>query len=260
MTLINTAVDDASDSLVITIGHDSDKQVKVPIHPAQAWLDENTETISVDIWEHITDAYAYTDPKIQALFSEFFGEEATLVMKGRQERLTTGNGDPKIIGRRETVNFPDVLPIQIASESSLTELNARLKERGESEITIERFRPNIIIRGDEAWSEDSWKTVRINGDSSLLTTITGGNRNALDIDVVARCARCTVPNVNPDTADKNPHQPWDMLVSYRRIDEGIKFKPCFGMLCCPRNEGRVEVGMRFEVMEITQAHRYIKGF
>lgn len=49
-------------------------------------------------------------------------------------------------------------------------------------------------------------------------------------------------------------------MKYRRIDEGIKFKPCFGMLSVPRNEGEVEVGMRFEVLETTQNHKYVKGF
>lgn len=259
MTLINTSIDSESDSLVITIGHDVDKQVKVPIRPDQAWLDANTKEVSVDIWEYITDAYAYTDAKMKALFAEFFGEEVHLVMKGPEPRICRGNGSPKNLGRTETVNFPDVLPIQIASETSLAELNARLKEKGEDEITVERFRPNVIIKGGEPWSEDEWKTVRINGSSSYLTSLTGGNRNAIDVDVVARCARCTVPNVDPDTAEKNAHQPWDLLVSYRRVDEGIKFKPCFGMLCCPRSEGNVEVGMRFEVLEVTKEHKYMKG-
>ncbi|KAL6245418.1 hypothetical protein RBB50_007417 [Rhinocladiella similis] len=260
MTLINTAVDEESGSLVITIGHDAYKQVKVPLRPDQAWLDANTKEVTVEIWEQLTDGYAYTDPTITKIFSDFFEEEANLVMKGPEPRICGGNGDPKLLGREETVNFPDVLPVQIASESSLAELNSRLQEKGEKPITIERFRPNIIIKGGEPWSEDSWKTVRINGDSSLFTTITGGNRNALDIDVVARCARCTVPNVNPDTAEKHPKQPWDLLVSYRRVDEGIKFKPCFGMLSCPRNEGKVEVGMRFEVLAETKDHKYHKGF
>jgi uncharacterized protein len=260
MTLINTAVDHDSDSLVITMGQDKNKQVKVPVHPSQEWLDRNTELVSAEIWGNETDAYAYTDPKMLALFKEFFEEDARLVMKGPEPRICRGNGDPRVLGRTETVNFPDVLPIQIASESSLAELNSRLKEKGEKEITIERFRPNVIIKGGEPWSEDSWKTVRINGDSSYWTTLTGGNLRAMDVDVVARCARCTVPNVNPDTAEKHAHQPWDLLVSYRRIDEGIKFKPCFGMLCCPRNEGDIDVGMRFEVMEVTDKHRYSKGF
>lgn len=84
--------------------------------------------------------------------------------------------------------------------------------------------------------------------------------NSLDIDVQARCARCQVPNVNPETAEKHAKEPWDTLVSYRRVDEGIKFKPCFGMLSVPRNEGEIAVGMRFEVTELTEDHYYTKGF
>jgi len=260
MTLINTVIDHDSDSLIITMGHDENKRVKVPCHPSEEWLAQNTKEASVEIWGYNTDAYAYTDSKMLALFKEFFEEDARLVMKGPEPRICGGNGDPKLLGRTESVNFPDVLPIQIASESSLAELNSRLTKLGESEITVERFRPNVIIKGGEPWSEDSWKTVRINGDSSYWTTLKGGNLNAIDVDVVARCARCTVPNVNPETAEKHAHQPWDLLVSYRRVDEGIKFKPCFGMLCCPRNEGNIKVGMRFEVLEVTDQHRYAKGF
>ncbi len=36
------------------------------------------------------------------------------------------------------------------------------------------------------------------------------------------------------------------------MDEGIKWKPCFGMLSCPRNEGAIAVGMKFEVIEMTE--------
>jgi uncharacterized protein YcbX len=108
------------------------------------------------------------------------------------------------------------------------------------------------------WVEDSWKTVRIvrsaagNDVSSALMP--------LDLDVVARCARCQVPNVDPETADKHKKQPWDTLISYRRVDEGIRWKPCFGMLGAPRDEGLIEVGMKLEVLEETNEHRYITGF
>jgi len=50
-----------------------------------------------------------------------------------------------------------------------------------------------------------------------------------------------------------------MLYKYRRVDEGIKFKPCFGMLCVPRKEGEVQVGARLEISEVTGNHRYIRG-
>lgn len=48
------------------------------------------------------------------------------------------------------------------------------------------------------------------------------------------------------------------MYKYRRVDEGIKFKPCFGMLCVPRGEGEVQVGARLEISEVTEYHKYIR--
>ena len=258
MTWINTAISADGQDLTISI-RDTDKSVKLPARPTAQWLEANTKLQQVDIWGHQTDGYEYSD-EINSVFTEFFGEKVSLIYKGPTPRICGGNGAPRFLGREESVNFPDVLPVQIASQSSLQELNSRLPKKGQDSLTVERFRPNIIIKGDVPWSEDSWKTVRINGSSSLLGSITGGNRNALDIDVVARCARCQVPNVDPDTAVKHKKEPWDTLMSYRRVDGGAKYKPCFGMLCCPRNEGEIAVGMRFEVLETTDKHFYQTGF
>jgi uncharacterized protein len=267
MTLINTSIDFESEQLTVTIGEDKAKSMSVPLYPSPDWLSEHAKPVTVNIWENDAEAYMYTDPKIQELFREFIGEgkPVSLVMKDpHNERICGGNGAPELLGRKATVNFPDVLPIQIASESSLEELNSRLSAKGQHEITVERFRPNIIIKGGEPWTEDSWKTVRLNGSTApganWLPSAVAGVTGAIDIDVVARCARCQVPNVDPDSAVKDKHEPWDTLMKYRRIDEGIKFKPCFGMLCVPRTAGKVEVGMRFEVLNTTQDHKYIKGF
>jgi uncharacterized protein YcbX len=258
MTLIDTAISADSQDLTISI-RNTDKSVKVPARPTAQWLEANTKLQQVEIWGHQTDGYKYSD-EINSVFTEFFGEKVSLVYKGPTPRICGGNGAAQFLGREESVNFPDVLPIQIASQSSLQELNSRLTKKGQDALTVERFRPNIIIKGDVPWSEDSWKIVRINGSSSFLGSIVGGNRDALDIDVVARCARCQVPNVDPDTGVKHKKEPWDTLMSYRRVDEGMKYKPCFGMLCCPRNEGEIAVGMRFEVLETTDKHFYRTGF
>lgn len=289
MTLIDTAFASTSDTtssassptsphggedaeqLVISIRH-TEKKVMVPARPTTQWLESNTELKQVNIWEYITDGYVYSD-EINDVFTDFFKKPVKLVYKGPTPRILRGNGAPHILEREESTNFPDVMPLQIANEASIKELNARLKEKGHHEITIERFRPNIIVRGrdmtrsddkaPEAWTEDSWKTVRIlDGEqqTGLTSMLLGGGSKALEIDVQARCARCQVPNVDPETAEKDKHEPWDTLVSYRRVDEGIKWKPCFGMLSAPRNEGPIAVGMKFEVTETTDAHKYVKGF
>ncbi|KAJ5908860.1 Molybdenum cofactor sulfurase C-terminal [Penicillium taxi] len=258
MTLINTSLSADGQDLVITIptSFDADdstlKTVSIPAHPSPEWLAENTTVAAVKIWDTDTDGYIYNE-EVNAPFSAFLGCPVALVYKGPTPRTLKGNGAAHILGRVQSTGFPDVFPILIASEASLAELNSRLRGVGVDPITIERFRPNIIVRGQTPWIEDSWKLVQISGSEK-------NEQTPLVLDIVARCTRCQVPNVDPDTATKHKKQPWDMLVSYRRVDEGIKFKPCFGMLSAPRSEGPIEVGMKLEVLEETTQHRYIRGF
>lgn len=276
LTLIDTALTSSSgptdsDSsedlkLIISIRNCPDKRVEIPARPTTEWLKTNTRLLPVEIWGGETDGYVY-DESVNSIFSDLVKKPIQLVYKGPTPRILRGNGAPEVLGREQSTNFPDVLPLQIANEASMIELNSRLKAEGHDEITIERFRPNIVVRGGDAdgmpaWSEDNWKTVRVitGSDSLSSNSIPLPGLPKLDIDVQARCARCQVPNVEPQTAVKDKHQPWDMLVSYRRVDEGIKWKPCFGMLSAPRNEGNIRVGMEFQVLETTQNHLYIKGF
>ncbi|KAJ6086151.1 MOSC N-terminal beta barrel [Penicillium sp. IBT 16267x] len=237
---------------------DTTKTIRIPAHPTQEWLQTHTTVAPVNIWGIDTDGYIYND-EINSSFSEFMGRPVALVYKGPTPRVLKGNGAPELLGRVQTTGFPDVLPVLIASEASLAELNTRLSLKGVDPITVERFRPNIVVRGDTAWSEDSWKLVRIRAGNGSNPD-TKATQAPLVLDIVARCARCQVPNVDPDSAIQHKKQPWDTLVSYRRVDEGMKYKPCFGMLSAPRNEGAIEVGMVLEVVEETTEHRYIAGF
>ncbi|OOQ84398.1 molybdenum cofactor sulfurase [Penicillium brasilianum] len=271
MTRIGTGLSADGSELIVTIPSKSTTTdrpamhtVRIPSHPSPEWLEANTVVAPVKIWDNNTDGYIYGDA-VNAPFSEFMGRPVALVYKGPTPRVLKGNGAPELLGRVQTTGFPDVFPILIASEASLAELNTWLRRVDVDPITVERFRPNIIVRGEKPWVEDSWKTVRIRSSTSKSASDDGisqqqVNHVPIDLDIVARCARCQVPNVNPDTAVKHKKQPWDMLVSYRRVDEGIKYKPCFGMLAAPRSEGTVEVGMKLEVLEETNQHRYITGF
>ena len=268
LTLIDTSLRQGLEQddlrLVIGIRNLADKQVSIPARPTPFWLESNTTLATVDIWGTDTDGHVYGE-HVNSIFSDFLGKPVALVYKGPTARILQGNAAPSRLGRTQDTNFPDVLPLQIANESSMKELNSRLRAQDHEEIAIERFRPNVIIRGgaDDGmppWSEDRWKTVRIVTGPTLSSAWISTGPSKVDIDVACRCARCQVPNVDPQTSEKDAKEPWNTLVSYRRVDDGIKYKPCFGMLCVPRSEGDIRVGMKFEVIETTEKHRYVKGF
>jgi uncharacterized protein YcbX len=255
MTLINTAISEDGRSLILSVG---DEQVRIDAYPSRAWLAHNMKLVPVKIWSDNTDGYMY-GPEVNEPFSRFLGQEVRLVYKGPTDRVLNTNAKPEVLGRYQSTYFPDQMPLLIASDASITELNSRLTEKGEKGITVERFRPNIIIRGNQAWSEDSWHTVQITPPPSSPSDAAAVKREAkpIVIDVVARCARCQVPNVEPMTGAKHKSEPWNTLMSYRRVDEGSKYKPCFGMHSVPRSEGEIEVGMQLEVLMETDKHKIL---
>lgn len=261
MTLIDTAIVEGTGEfknqqmLEISI-HGTDGRVLTPAFPTPAWLKENTTLETVNIWDQDTDGYIYSD-SINSIFSDFFSKPVALVYKGPTSRMVAINGKKELYGSEIPHHFADVMSLQIASEASLKDLNKRLghSPTSPSALTIERFRPNIIIRGRDShpWEEDTWKRIRINTSLPHEEAL-----YKIDLDVVARCARCQVPNVNPETAEKDAKQPWDTLMNFRRVDDGgpAKWKPCFGMMCIPKSEGKIAVGATLEVLETTDNHLY----
>lgn len=260
MTLIRPSYDESSDTLTVTApapnSIDEKLEFSIPAHPSNEWLEANTEVHDTKIWTTVTPARVYST-KLTSQFNDFFGKEVRLVYKppfSDEPRPLVSNGAPDILGRVASTCFPDLMPVLVGTESSIAELNSRLQAAEGVTIDARRFRPNILVKGDPdtPWDEDRWKTIRI--------TSASGGQGPLNLDVTQRCARCHVPNVDPETAEEHKRQPWDTLMKYRRVDQGITFKPCYGMLCVPRETGEVKVGMKFEVTKVTKDHRYIAGF
>lgn len=86
--------------------------------------------------------------------------------------------------------FADGFPFLLASEESIAEVNAHAPVT----VTNERFRPNIVVRGAQAFAEDRWEKVRIacTGSSGVISS-------GMEFSVVKPCARCTIPDVDPQT-------------------------------------------------------------
>lgn len=57
--------------------------------------------------------------------------------------------DPAYARASDRVGFADGFPLLLAAESSLDALNAMLDEP----VPMERFRPNVVVSGSEAFDE-----------------------------------------------------------------------------------------------------------
>lgn len=135
--------------------------------------------------------------------------------------LASKGGKP---GDRKT--YTDTAPIHLISKASLTDLNGRLK----IPVSIDRFRPNIVVKDCDAYAEDLWKEVKI---------------NHCIFEVYRFCKRCVFTTIDPKTGIKDPAgEPIKTLSTYRKGEGGgIKF----GVYLIPRKTGTIQLGDRVEV-------------
>lgn len=113
-------------------------------------------------------------------------------------------GAAMIEGRLVTsdlVNFADGYPLLVISEASLADLNDRILERGEEPVPMNRFRPNLVVSGCPAFSEDTWPHVRIGG----VVLRAGGPS-----------ARCIITTTDQTTGERIGKEPLATLATYRR--------------------------------------------
>lgn len=144
--------------------------------------------------------------KTDAWFAAALGQPARLVLQRehhiretKQERAPGG-----------IVSFADGYPFLIASASSLDDLNAKIVARGGEPVTMDRFRPNIVVDGLEPWAEDQ------------IGELSFGD---LNIKLVRPCTRCVVTTTDQQTGTRMGKEPLATLAKFRqsRAWEGVVF-------------------------------------
>ena len=183
-------------------------------------LGSEGETVEVEVWGDRTQAIPVSDES-KAWFTQFLGIDAQLVYMPDDAQRPTEHG---AFGADNLVSFADAYPYLLLTEASLDGLNKRLQEKGTTPVTMKRFRPNLVVAGSiKPHAEDDWRQVRI-GEATF--------------DLPKKCARCSIPNVNPQTGER-AKEPSQTLASYRAWDRGIWFG---------QNGVQVSPGSRSEIM------------
>lgn len=127
----------------------------------------------------------------------------------------------------DRVAFQDAYPLLLFSQESLDGLNARLARP----LPVNRFRPNLLIRGaPEPHAEDRWRRIRV---------------GSVELEVVKPCARCVITTIDQATGRPAGKEPLRTLAAYRRGPNGGVL---FGMNAIHRGRGTLCVGDAVQVL------------
>ncbi len=162
------------------------------------------DVIEVRVWDD--QVSAVTQGEIaDAWFSNFLDVPARLVRFDPEgQRIASRRYTGEVVA---PYKFADAFPLLITARASLADVNARLAKVGAAEVTMARFRPNIVLDGLAEFEEDYVGSLQ---------------RDGLLLRPVKPCARCTVPGVDPLTGEASTVVP-DLLATFRGKADGVMF-------------------------------------
>ncbi len=154
-------------------------------------------------------------------FGAVVGEPVRLVWQDDPAKRTVGERHGGLDG--EPVSLADVAPLLLTTTASLERLNEWIAAEQEPEtVVMRRFRPNVVVDGDESFAEDDWRHIRI-GDVSYR--------------FAEHCDRCVVTTIDPVTL-RHGKEPIRTLANHRQWDH----KTWFGIRIIPLSRGTMTIG------------------
>lgn len=256
MVLITPTLPDASGLLHVSFPDDSGcEPFAVPADPDDATLATWARLDDIKLWGDLIDSYVCETASgsgarsPSAILSDFFGRDVLLVMKGPSPRVCAPtDAYPNL---KSSCVFQDGYPLLVLSEEGLDDIERELREHvgtqgidprwKDAKLAVERFRPNIVVKGAGPFEEDFWEEIAV------------GDVSAPGITLVSKCTRCLLPNVSPETGERDKAVPYKVLLKFRTgLHPKMKTKPCVGCNGVPRGAGVVSVGDAVYVRRMTR--------
>lgn len=180
------------------------------------------QLVQVQVWRDEC-AAQLVDTEADRWLSEFLKRDCRLVYlpNGSVRRVDQDYAQPA-----DQVGFADGFPFLLISQASLDDLNQRLP----APLPMERFRPNLVISGCDAYAEDNWQRIRI---------------GELTFRVVKPCSRCVIPTIDLASGRRQGDEPLKTLMQYRKQGN----KVMFGQNLLHDGVGSLRQGMPVEVLE-----------
>lgn len=191
MALFNVQID--GEFLTVSLKNNESEKIYLPLFSSL------NKTLNVKIWDDACTA-EIVDPEADGWFSEILKIKCRLV---RMPESTKRLVDRKYSPEEKSVSFADGYPFLIIGQASLENLNEKLTQP----LPMNRFRPNFVFTGGEAFEEDNWKQFRI---GEVL------------FSALKPCARCMITTINQETGERG-FEPLTTLASYRKKDAKVLF-------------------------------------
>jgi uncharacterized protein YcbX len=193
----------------LIVGAPGCETLALPLHPCDA------VSTTVTIWDDSCLAL-WQGEAAARWFSSLLDADVTLVY---MPEATWRPAEPAYAPPSSRVSFADAYPMLLLSEESLADLNRRMAVP----LPMNRFRPNLVIRGVAAFGEDQ------------LGAFTIGE---IGFRAVKPCDRCAITTTDQETAERGA-EPLRTLATFRKQDG----KVYFGQNVVHQGTGSIAVGM-----------------
>lgn len=212
----------AKDGLLVTYSVDG-SNILIPFEPIKK------DIIEVVVWDDTCKGQLVSD-EVDTWFTQKLNMDCRLVYMPDDSHRPT---DERYTYNGQITSFSDGYPFMMIGQASLDDLNGRMTQP----LGIERFRPNIVFTGGDAFEED------------LIDEFT---INDINFNGVKLCARCVMTTIDQQTAEKGK-DPLKTLASYRLKNNKIYF----GQNVVHSGTGFIAVGDELTVLSIHTEERFI---
>lgn len=201
LALVQTSLDE--DGIVLSMnGHGS---VTVPFKA------DDGERIQTKVWGDECETVDQGE-SISRWLTSALESSGTLKLVRMAPDFVRPQSQPENLGTKTTTHFADAAPFLVANESSLDVLNRELETRGHSSVPMNRFRPNIVVRGLAPFAEHE------------IAELSSENYR---LGLCHPCERCVVTTIDQATGIRNPErQPFRTLGDINPIPGTVR-SPAF---------------------------------
>lgn len=209
---------------------ESEEWFSIPLNPPPPQDSSTYPLEELRLFSIPTRATRYST-HVPASLAEFLGSKKPLGLfrvHSGHVRVAVGNApSERELGYVPDKAFSDEYPLQMQSMGSLRDMHGRTKY-AIPQLSVRRFRPNVVVERVRAYEEDAWKMIRF---------VSSDKGEGVDVHVCCRTVRCKLPNVDPDTGERHAVEPDKTLRGTRVIDAGGK-GGCLGMMLVPSRPGK----------------------